>query len=574
MEALTPESDAIIHERREMLKREHPDASTESGVKRVKEEVPLTREQVEAARQAEKQRRLDEREAEKQQKLQEKLAKKEAKEQERLKREAEREAEKQRKEEEKLQREAEKQAEKERKEHEKQLLKERKEQEKQQKEAEKQAEKDRKEAEKQAEKERKEAEKQAEKERKEAERLKAQPRINLFFKANQPPKEEKEEPAADDVKVSDYEKHILPFQAKTDGQVFDSVCNATTKPEERGMNPLEWLKTSARRAPAHTPPKLTSQQFQVQLALAHESAQIAKLLTQLRVRRLQFSHLSPKYSVDLASTVPINEEYRPPYVGTTQDVQTDMLRLDPFAPSLTMNYEYDSEVEWDGDDDGEDLRDEDGDDSDEDMSDQDELREFLSSDEDGASQTKRHKLMGPLTPVVLWDDAELTQFAGQLLGGLSIDPSEQEAAPASTAAPAKSDSDPFTTVVEPVCAKIGRPELRAALLTHNNSQATKTLIVELLKQHFPQALASEIRQVFDACMERVGKKRNEKRWVLTAAANDFFGTAAPENAAEPPRQPKLQQPTLQQPTSQQPTSQAAPQASQAAPRVPLVKSST
>lgn len=506
----------------------------------------------EDAPKVEERRRLD-----KEQKEAEKRLLKEQKESERKaakeKKEAERLAEK-------MQKELERKADKERKEVEKLA-------EKAKKEAEKQLEKLRKEAEKAAEKDKRDAEKLAAKEKKEMELLKAQPKINLFFKASpsSAPSSQLPEPVPDiealaqntNDTCSDYQRYILPFHVKQNGQLYSGVCNYTCTDEaEITMDCRDWLKRQSPRnstqdvcSKSPTNKKITSQQFQTQLALAQESSQVANLLTHIRMRRLQFSHLSPKYIED--PSAPLNQEYRPPYIGSIRDLDEERLKslaVNPFRTDLIndISYDYDSEVEWDNEE-GEDLREDDGDDSDEDQEYQEELREFLSSDDDDASSPKKPRFLGPLNPIVIWGNDELSprldSFAIQLFNGpivphkgvvdVSEDKTSNKPEAGSQIDEANSSPVPLSSMLGHLEKKVGRDKLRTSLISHNGSTGTKTLIVELLKQQLSGATAQEIKTLFDNCVERVGKKRAEKKWVLNSKACEYFSFPSSEITSLP-----------------------------------------
>lgn len=470
----------------------------------------------------------------------EKERKEEAKRAEKARKEAERQAEKER-------REAERQAEKERKELERQAEKERKEAERQaekeRKEAERQAEKERKEREKEQEKQRKLAEKQAEKEKKEAEKeaeankkLRAQPKINLFFKKTDNTESENmssqnsqpdlaSSPAPESAPVTDYRKTILPFQPKLDGQLFSMTCNSTAK-SDKDQDPLEFLKS----LPTSTPkPKLSNAEFTKQMTLTRESSQVSQLIAQLRIRRLQFSHLSTRYAEDPFHSN-VNSEFRPPYIGTSRDLDEKIckeLAIDPFRTDLDpqQSYEYDSEAEWDPEE-GEDLNEEDEIESDEEMDAEEELKEFYTSDEED-SNSKRPKFVGPLTPVVIWGpNSDLDMF--KIISNGPIDPYKVNVIETSNSNQADETQssnvgENIGSLLQSFASKLDPEQFKTALKSHVDSTSTKTLIVELLKQQFPNA-TKEIKQLFDLCMERIGKKRNEKRWVLTEKAkNELYG---------------------------------------------------
>lgn len=428
-------------------------------------------------------------------------------EEERKKREEERLAEKKRKEEERA-------AEKRRKDEEKLAEKKRKDEErlaeKARKDEERRAEKARKDEERAAEKARKDEEKaRKEAERAQKDKLKSaadQSRINAFFVAKKPAPASSPSPAPQ----SDYERHFLPFSLQRGGRLFDPVCNYAPVAGEHALDAAAWLKLVP-------PPRRPADRgaLQQRLALARDAAEAAAALAALPLQRLQFSHLSQQHVEN--PKLPLNAEHRPPFVGFRQLLDLDTRRRlarDPLqALNPDANYEYDSELEWAGEEDGEDLRLEESDD--ESGGEQYELNEFLSDDD---RDERKVAFTGPLTPQLLWDTG-LDDFSIIIVPPESIEP-HAEGPPIAETAPA---APPFVDVVGPVAAKVGFDCLRTALEGASGSGATKTLHIELLKQRLPGATEKELKRTFELCAMRVGKKKHEKKWVLTRAAQEFFG---------------------------------------------------
>ena len=125
-----------------------------------------------------------------------------------------------------------------------------------------------------------------------------------------------------------------------------------------------------------------------------------------------------------------HQDVRPPYIGTLSSIRTrsDALRLArrPCKKSREeVDYEYDSEAEWDEPEEGEDLGSE-GEDDDDSIADGEELEEFLDDEgADGVSKPRKHMLSGDMLPVstgLCWEnDAQKLVTSVQ---GLAINPSD------------------------------------------------------------------------------------------------------------------------------------------------------
>lgn len=126
-------------------------------------------------------------------------------------------------------------------------------------------------------------------------------------------------------------------------------------------------------------------------------------------------HSQLRRTKDLLARVPVKylkfaEDVRPPYIGTyTSRPRHGMQSMarNPFRKDLPdQNYEYDSEAEWQEDDeDAEDLRSEN--DEDEEQDDPDEMAEFLDDEGDEAASSKRLVMQGDLEHTstgLCWED--------------------------------------------------------------------------------------------------------------------------------------------------------------------------
>lgn len=110
------------------------------------------------------------------------------------------------------------------------------------------------------------------------------------------------------------------------------------------------------------------------------------------------------------------EDVRPPYIGTYTKVSDpracSKLRRNPFTRSLPVNYDYDSEAEWEEPGEGEDLDSEGEEDAGED-DEEDEMEGFLDDEEgtDGnRSVNAKHRLVAsdlqPLSIGICWEDVQ------------------------------------------------------------------------------------------------------------------------------------------------------------------------
>lgn len=515
---------------------------------------------------AEKLRKEAEKKAEKAQKEADRLLKMLKKEEEKRKKEEERQAEKKRKEEERL-------AEKKRKEEERLAEKKRKEEERL-------AEKKRKEEEKLAEKQRKEQEKllkDAEKLKKEAEN---QSKINAFFKKTVPAKQKQD--SNEQTAKSDYDTYFLPFSLHRGGEMFSLVNNCSVdNQDEYSMDAKAWLQLQTEKnrnsqgtsqEPFHemsqdnsqssnntTTPNINinSNNVKARLALAKDPTEVAEIISSLHIRRLQFSYVSQSYLQN--PRLPINEEFRPPFVGYKPHLPFDTrkeLALNPFIRIAkevdpNINYEYDSEMEWVEEEGGEDLRFEDSEDEREEDNENDNDKEndedndFLSDDDKSENTgASKPKFTGPLTPVLVWGEG-LEEFRTQIFVkepvkliaavAAAVDETSMEIANAKANAKAKDASDTaaskdnevaegpsFNEIMNAIAEKVGFENLKESLIKADGSQATKTLHVELMKQQLHGATEKEIKRVFDLCAVRVGKKKIEKKWVLNNEARGYF----------------------------------------------------
>lgn len=106
------------------------------------------------------------------------------------------------------------------------------------------------------------------------------------------------------------------------------------------------------------------------------------------------------------------ENSKPPYIGTWCSSQHTSVKIPISNPIDTiasgLNYSYDSDVEWNGDDaedegEGEDIDNDDEEDDDEEIDDEEEMDDFVESNE---LMKMKKRIMGPLVAVSKWNNGD------------------------------------------------------------------------------------------------------------------------------------------------------------------------
>ncbi|OOQ85574.1 putative chromatin assembly factor 1 subunit A [Penicillium brasilianum] len=251
-------------------------------------------------------------------------------------------------------------------------------------------------------------------------------------------------------------------------------------------------------------------------------------------------------------TLRFGEDVRPPYQGTfSRSVpapSAKKLARNPYYRGLPdINYDYDSEAEWEEPEEGEDLdseEDEEGsDDGDDDMD------GFLDDEDDALLAGKRRLIVGDLAPVssgLRWAadgmDPEMKAYQIETISDavdFPIDPfstaywekpkpvepapTQPRIAPAGNStldgfrvsttpgAPAVSSARP------PATSKAKRPfppeqldEFRQAV---EGSDLSKIGTIEILKKRFPKVSKETLKATLDQYAVRVGQKETDKKWV-------------------------------------------------------------
>ncbi|KAJ5495235.1 hypothetical protein N7539_000351 [Penicillium diatomitis] len=243
------------------------------------------------------------------------------------------------------------------------------------------------------------------------------------------------------------------------------------------------------------------------------------------------------------------EDVRPPYQGTFTrpmgEVAARKLARNPYHRGLPeVNYDYDSEAEWEEpEEEGEDLDsendDEESDDGDDDMA------EFLDDEDDALVGGKRRLIVGDLEPNctgLCWAadgvTAEMKAYQIETISDavrFPIDPfstaywEKPKLLDATTAhAPSKSTLDVFRvpnpTTTTPANAarsimngKVKKPfppeqlpEFRTAV---ESSDLSKVGTIEILKKRFPKVAKDTLKATLEQYAVRVGQKETDKRWV-------------------------------------------------------------
>ncbi|ODV58582.1 RLF2 family protein ASCRUDRAFT_72510 [Ascoidea rubescens DSM 1968] len=142
----------------------------------------------------------------------------------------------------------------------------------------------------------------------------------------------------------------------------------------------------------------TSRGFEISV----EASKIVESINSLQITESQV--------IQLISKIPIKylqfyENVRPPYFGTFSKKTSIIPKSNPFyTKSSGLDYEYDSDVEWENnqeDDEGEDV-DLDGEDSENEIMDEttDHLDDFVAEDDQDINTTSKKRIFGPLKPVI------------------------------------------------------------------------------------------------------------------------------------------------------------------------------
>ncbi|KAL3434967.1 chromatin assembly factor 1 subunit A-domain-containing protein [Aspergillus tetrazonus] len=248
------------------------------------------------------------------------------------------------------------------------------------------------------------------------------------------------------------------------------------------------------------------------------------------------------------------EDVRPPYQGTytkrlSKEAATKLMR-NPFSRALPeVNYDYDSEAEWEDAEEGEELdseeEEEGSEDGDEDMD------GFLDDEDDHLANSKRRLLVGDLEPVctgIKWQDEgfdpELEAYKLEIIlpsVTFPIDPfsSSYWYKPPKASEPGLTNvnglgqrpvwnhhtmnpvtRDPASMAMQsgkkvPINPKRAFPpdQLGEFKTVVEGSDLTKTGLIEVLKKRFPKVSKNVLKDTLDSVATRVGQKEADKKWV-------------------------------------------------------------
>ncbi|WEW56087.1 chromatin assembly factor-I (CAF-I) p90 subunit [Emydomyces testavorans] len=289
--------------------------------------------------------------------------------------------------------------------------------------------------------------------------------------------------------------------------------------------------------------------------LAKKASQAQNMLRKIPMKVLQF-----------------REDVRPPYQGTftkrLPGQSASRLCRNPFSRAVPdLNYDYDSEAEWEEPEEGEDLESEGEDEVSED--DEEDMDDFLDDGDDEIG--KRKMVVGDLAPVctgICWADGSnssdiLKSYQMEILSetfSLPIDPfsdaywQRQVSVPETdTTQPAMSTSvhgkshdsskqtriqssntflaPPSNAQVTPATsatsshpsgpgagqkprAQFPSDQLAEFRQSISGSDLTKAGLIEVLKKRFPKVSKEVIKDTLTATAVRQGQKEADKRWVL------------------------------------------------------------
>lgn len=291
---------------------------------------------------------------------------------------------------------------------------------------------------KRAKKEEEERKAKQEKEKKERSQL----RLNSFFKVPvssapkvaKPTEEAKssatpaavpDAPAQKDtpLKASAYDKLFKPFYVKAGmrlavspfemdeetmsakSRILDEYISGRRGDlESKTFNPVEAFSLVSKPKPRgmlHEPVKATIERLRVRTQQAEARGDIEEQEQAQRDARRRLAKVNMK-------SIRFQQDVRPAYLGTITQVPHDVglpkmrkMARKPIAPILPLNYDYDSEAEWQ-EEEGEDL---DGDDEDEeDLEDGDEVGELIDDSEAVDLMRFGATSLEPLSTGICWED--------------------------------------------------------------------------------------------------------------------------------------------------------------------------
>ncbi|KAJ5148956.1 hypothetical protein N7448_000534 [Penicillium atrosanguineum] len=244
------------------------------------------------------------------------------------------------------------------------------------------------------------------------------------------------------------------------------------------------------------------------------------------------------------------EDVRPPYQGTwtrtVPEPSVKKLCRNPYHRGLPdINYDYDSEAEWEEPEEGEDLNSEDEDEMSDDG--EDDMDEFLDDEDDALAGGKRRLIVGDLEPVnsgIRWAadgiDPDLKMYQIETISDavkFPIDPfstaywEKPRAEPVTAKGRAavtgleafgvkpKSTAPAVSTALPPppTTSKARKPfppeSLNDFKQAVDGSDLSKIGLVEILKKKFPKVSKETLKATLDQVAVRIGQKEVDKKWV-------------------------------------------------------------
>ncbi|RHZ56694.1 uncharacterized protein CDV56_107677 [Aspergillus thermomutatus] len=461
-----------------------------------------------------------------------------------------------------------------------------KEEERKKREAEREEERKRKEEKKRL-KEEEKAAKEEDKRKKEEEKLKrerAQTKLNAFFAKPKPPTQPPEASSSDSPKIpiadgasnltsqnraptlSDYQREFPDFFLQSHTRVapphrFERDSKALSHMQERVDACLQSYRNGSAQPLSFRPSEL----FRIMpynRRRGRQAASVKEILLKMQSLNEQSDPDSARRSQELLrrirmKSLKFGEDVRPPYQGTftktLPESAAHKLMRNPFHRGLPdINYDYDSEAEWEEPEEGEDLDSEEEEEGSEEGD--DDMDGFLDDDEDNL-EGKRRLIVGDLEPLctgLRWQgeggDHDLEMYRIQTITDsvtFPIDPFStaywQKPKPAEqlpTGGPGRSTLHSFMVVPPSTQSQTAAPTTEGVtptLLTAggkakrtltpeqlaefkevvNGSDLTKTGLIEVLKKRFPKVSKDVLKETLTHMATRVGQREAEKNSHLT-----------------------------------------------------------
>ncbi|KAI5281518.1 hypothetical protein KEM54_003236 [Ascosphaera aggregata] len=373
---------------------------------------------------------------------------------------------------------------------------------------------------------------------------------------------------------TDYELEFRPFFLQSHTSL--PPIHRFQRDEQSINQAQETLDSALRKGPSssHKPSKILKMKPQSRRLYSPPASSVREILHMLHNPKsyrdglhcnnpIDIFRLKPEeiYKGIAMKTLQFAEDVRPPYQGTFSRPMTvqDAIRLcrNPFRRVIPgMNYDYDSEAEWDDPEEGEDL---DSDDGDEELDEEDEDMEgFLDDGDDELAHGRKKIVVGDLEPVstgLMFETAEnigdgsvFRQYRLEVINGAfypcrnnvfgaernannpaDVKQNQTEAQDARNDIPEQSDltksaisSNSFTTttttatITTTMKAKRAFPPEQLAEFKQviQGSNLTKAGLTEVLKKRFPKISKDTIRDTLSAIAVRHGQKEVDKKWIL------------------------------------------------------------